>query len=161
MTSKIYRSAQGKLIDLGALMLENEQTRAVGNMNVNARGDLLDSNNRIIEARPKQVQKQYKRQATVMDSGPVTSSTRAAKQNQKTGVNKKPAEVVESQDEDLADPITEEAQEAVAETPETPTSQPIPRGGLAAAIARSREVKQEKLKTPRQVAQDQAGVRKI
>jgi hypothetical protein len=35
------------------------------------------------------------------------------------------------------------------------------KGGLAAAIARSREINQEPLKTPRQIAQQQAGVRKF
>ena len=49
MTRKTYKTAQGKTIDLGALLLQNEQVRAVGNMNVNARGDLLDGSNRVIE----------------------------------------------------------------------------------------------------------------
>ena len=39
MTRKVYKSAMGQPIDLGALLLQNEQDRAVGNMNVNARGD--------------------------------------------------------------------------------------------------------------------------
>ena len=33
--AKMYRSSQGKGIDLGALLLQNETVRAVGNMNVN------------------------------------------------------------------------------------------------------------------------------
>jgi hypothetical protein len=40
------------------------------------------------------------------------------------------------------------------------TSGQIPRGGLAAAIARSREVKQDLEKTPRQLAQE-TSLRKI
>ena len=62
MTSKIYRSSQGKSIDLGIIMLQNEQVRAVGNMSVNARGDLLDDHNRIISTKPEQVQRQYNKQ---------------------------------------------------------------------------------------------------
>ena len=57
MAQKIYKSAMGRVVDIGALMLENENVRAVGNMNVNARGDTLDSANRVIESKPKQVQK--------------------------------------------------------------------------------------------------------
>jgi hypothetical protein len=38
---RTYRTAQGKMIDLDGLILTNEQTIAVGNMNVNARGDEL------------------------------------------------------------------------------------------------------------------------
>ena len=48
MTKKIYRSARGKAVDIGALMLQNEHTRAVGNMKVNARCDRINANNEII-----------------------------------------------------------------------------------------------------------------
>ena len=37
------RSAQGKMIDMTALAARNERVRAVGNMNVNARGDTIDA----------------------------------------------------------------------------------------------------------------------
>ena len=49
MTSKVYKTANGKTLDLGALMLKNENVRAVGNMKVNARGDTIDSANRVIK----------------------------------------------------------------------------------------------------------------
>lgn len=61
MTKKIYKTAMGKTVDMGALMLQNEHVRAVGNMNVNARGDLLDSNNQVIDQKNRQVQRQYNR----------------------------------------------------------------------------------------------------
>jgi hypothetical protein len=64
MTKQVYKTAQGKTIDMGKLMLQNEQVRAVGNMNVNARGDLLDSQNRVITSKTRQVNRQYDRQAT-------------------------------------------------------------------------------------------------
>ena len=62
MTRKVYRTAQGKLVDLGALQLQNEHVRAVGNMSVNARGDLLDSRNRPIASKNSQVARQYSKQ---------------------------------------------------------------------------------------------------
>jgi hypothetical protein len=62
MTQKIYRTAQGKVIDMGKLILQNEQVRAVGNMNVNARGDLIDDKNQVITDKTKQVKRQYDRQ---------------------------------------------------------------------------------------------------
>ena len=46
---KNYRSAMGKTIDMAALASRNEHTRAVGNMRVNARGDTIDANGRIIK----------------------------------------------------------------------------------------------------------------
>jgi len=62
MTQKIYKTANGKTVDMGSLALKNEQVRAVGNMKVNARGDQVDDNNRVISSKPEQVQRQYQRQ---------------------------------------------------------------------------------------------------
>jgi len=62
MTKSVYRSAQGKMIDMGKLVLQNETVRAVGNMNVNARGDLIDDSNQVIATKPQQVNRQYDRQ---------------------------------------------------------------------------------------------------
>ena len=64
MTSKVYKSAQGKLVDMGRLQLQNEGVRAVGNMKVNARGDMVDDMNRVISTKAEQVNKQYKTQTT-------------------------------------------------------------------------------------------------
>lgn len=62
MTSKVYKTAQGKTVDMGRLALQNENVRAVGNMKVNARGDLVDDMNRVISKKNEQVQKQYNNQ---------------------------------------------------------------------------------------------------
>lgn len=45
---KTYRSAQGKVVDMAALAAKNDKVRAVGNMRVNARGDTIDANGRVI-----------------------------------------------------------------------------------------------------------------
>ena len=71
MTNKIYRSAQGKTVDIGALMLQNETVRAVGNMNVNARGDRIDEQGRQLAARSEQVNRGIDRTVTnVLPSQP-------------------------------------------------------------------------------------------
>ena len=44
----IYRTAMGKPVDMASLAQKNEKVRAVGNMNVNARGDTIDANGRVI-----------------------------------------------------------------------------------------------------------------
>lgn len=64
MTSKVYTTAQGKTVDMGRLALQNEQTRAVGNMKVNARGDLLDDTGKVITSKNAQVNQQYNKQVT-------------------------------------------------------------------------------------------------
>lgn len=62
MSRKIYRTAQGKTIDLGALQLQNETVKAVGNMGVNARGDKVNEKNNVIEGRNASMSRQYKKQ---------------------------------------------------------------------------------------------------
>lgn len=61
MTRDVYKTAQGKTLDMGALRLQNEQVRAVGNMKVNARGDIVDDQNSIISSKNQQVSRQYNR----------------------------------------------------------------------------------------------------
>lgn len=62
MTNEVYRSANGKTVDMGALRLQNEKVRAVGNMRVNARGDVINDNNQVIRTRNEQVGQQYNTQ---------------------------------------------------------------------------------------------------
>lgn len=56
-----YRSALGKMIDMSQLAQKNEHTRAVGNMKVNARGDTIDSNGKVIVPVTKKVGDAYQR----------------------------------------------------------------------------------------------------
>jgi hypothetical protein len=64
MAGKIYKTALGKTVDMGKLSLQNEKVRAVGNMKVNARGDMIDDMNRVISSKTDQVNKQYNKQTT-------------------------------------------------------------------------------------------------
>ena len=56
-----YRSAQGKMVDMTALAAKNERVRAVGNMKVNARGDTIDENGKIITPVTQKVGESYQR----------------------------------------------------------------------------------------------------
>jgi outer membrane biosynthesis protein TonB len=190
MTSKIYRSAQGKSVDLGTIMLQNEHVRAVGNMKVNARGDKLDSANNVIETKPQQIQKQNDRATSNVSVSPVHTSSkksRGAKQKVEPAakihskghvantpppppVQDTPPTVQQSTPPVEKKPVPEvktkpQDQQVEAKKPATPPKSTTPAtgspaGGLAGAIARSREIKQELDRTRRQQAQDH-GVRKI
>lgn len=48
---QIYRTMQGKEIDMGKLVNQNEMTIAVGNMRVNARGDRLGPGGKVVQTR--------------------------------------------------------------------------------------------------------------
>ena len=54
-----FKSAMGKVVDMNALAAKNERVRAVGNMKVNARGDSIDSQNRIIKPVTEKVNDNY------------------------------------------------------------------------------------------------------
>ena len=56
----VYRTMQGKVIDLEKLMRENELLPAVGNMRVNARGDEIGPGGKIIRTR-EQIPAEYYR----------------------------------------------------------------------------------------------------
>ena len=56
--NKVYRTAQGRSVDFGALLLANENEPALGNMNVNARGDQINSDGEIVKSR-EEIMKEY------------------------------------------------------------------------------------------------------
>lgn len=177
MTNKIYKTAQGQSIDLGAILLKNEHVRAVGNMNVNARGDLLDGSNRVIDQRNQQVARQLENTTQpapiTVSNKPLHSSTVAARRSRET-----PDTVTTVQDPVVDAPVVPEPDPVpvsepapvdlapvesspvdLAPTADTPVEPPLT--GLAAAMARSRTVTQEKLKTPKEIAKTRPGVNRL
>jgi len=61
--AKVHKSALGKMVDMDALRAKNEHVRAVGNMSVNSRGDVIDSYDRVTNDNNKRVNEQYMRSA--------------------------------------------------------------------------------------------------
>tara|TARA_Y100000591_G_C21294193_1_gene433326 strand:- start:80 stop:451 length:372 start_codon:yes stop_codon:yes gene_type:complete len=55
----IKKTNRGQTVDMSSLVLSNEQTVAVGNMKVNARGDQLDSNGNVVKTKTEQAQAYY------------------------------------------------------------------------------------------------------
>ena len=56
----VYKTADGKLVDMDRLRLQNEYEQAVGNMQVNARGDEIDNQGNIIRSRNEIMRDHYK-----------------------------------------------------------------------------------------------------
>ena len=74
---KIYRSMQGKQVDLDLLIKRNEMTPAVGNARVNARGDELGPGGKIIRKREEVVRDYYKGSKPVVDE-PIANNNLSA-----------------------------------------------------------------------------------
>jgi hypothetical protein len=68
----VYRSMQGKEVDMAKLALQNETTVAIGNVRVNARGDELGPGGRIVKKREDVLKEYYQdHPQTVPDEAPV------------------------------------------------------------------------------------------
>lgn len=64
---KIYRTANGRHIDLDLLIARNELTPAVGNAKINARGDELGPGGKIIRRREEVLKEYYNKSSGVPD----------------------------------------------------------------------------------------------
>jgi hypothetical protein len=62
---KVYRTANGKNIDMDTLRQRNELTPAVGNSRVNARGDQLGPGGKIVRSREEVLKDFYDQSETV------------------------------------------------------------------------------------------------
>jgi hypothetical protein len=144
---RIYTTAQGKQVDIESLRVANEESIAVGNMKVNARGDKLGAGGRVVETR-NQTQDQYYRLNTPV---PVEiaqdEQEQIVRQQVRSGARM-------SQGAPIAEPgpapvIETKATEEVVK-PTTPED-PVPglRGSLAASLAAPATVKQQAIPDPR------------
>lgn len=127
---RIYKTAAGKTIDLEKLALRNEETIAVGNMRVNARGDELGPGGKVVKGRNQRVQETYDIHGPIAKNTPTMTSNKAAKQQYQP-------ETVTSKDV-VADKITEVNSKKPVDSVVSDSSTKKPRGGLAAAVARSK-----------------------
>ena len=67
---RMYRTMQGRMIDIEKLRGANEDVRAVGNMNVNARGDVLSKSGQVVTPKAKVIQKYYEQPKGRVDDTP-------------------------------------------------------------------------------------------
>lgn len=70
MAKNLYRTAQGQLIDVDHLRLANETTKAVGNMQVNARGDEIKSDGTIVKTKQQQLKERNQKMKNLVTYNP-------------------------------------------------------------------------------------------
>ena len=75
MTKKVHKTAMGSVIDMDMIRLSNENTRAVGNMPVNARGDIIDSNGFVVKTREQIVNEYYQLHSNVPSTKKINRDT--------------------------------------------------------------------------------------
>ena len=69
---RMYRSMQGRMIDIDKLRTANEDVRAVGNMNVNARGDVIAKGGNVVKTKAQVIKKYYEQPRGMVDDTPTT-----------------------------------------------------------------------------------------
>lgn len=75
---KKYRTSRGQVVDYGAMLNNNERVPAIGNMNVNARGDEIAPDGTIIKTRD-QIMREYHNLSTMVPSdGDIPESSNQA-----------------------------------------------------------------------------------
>jgi len=90
---RMYRTMQGKMIDMDRLRAANEDVRAVGNMNVNAKGDVIGPGGKIVKPKSDVMKKYYEQPKGKVDDTPIRARPVAPKriaQPQPKAVAQKP-----------------------------------------------------------------------
>jgi hypothetical protein len=76
---KVYKSMQGKTVDMDLLRQRNELTPAVGNARVNARGDELGPGGKIVKTREAVVKEYYESKGGMPEETAVKKSNAVEK----------------------------------------------------------------------------------
>ena len=175
---KTYRTSSGQQVDFGALLLNNETVPALGNMNVNARGDEIAPDGTITKSR-EDIMREYNELNTMVPQvgaipegtgleadddwqdwePPVTTPEPAPVANMSVPTETVTASVEEPVVEapttgtNVGKDIAEQA--AVEEKAKTPT------GGLAAAVAAAKKPESNVQQSAQAQEKENPGVRRI
>ena len=142
--SRVYKTAKGKMVDMDRIKLSNEDVVAIGNMRVNARGDLLGAGGKVTAGRNQVMDQAYAVPDSVPDEGYSPNNNakqRAARQAAADATKSKALHdlannlVVPT----VAEPVVDD------ETPAVPAA----RGTLASSVAKKTVVTQGPTTDPR------------
>ena len=128
-----HRTARGIPVDMDRLRLANEQTIAVGNMKVNARGDQLGAGGKVIKTRQQVMAEKNKLKGPIADNSLTVAESMGA---------------VIQETVDIDSSLSQTAESIIRE--ESPVEDVVPgyvkpRGSFADSVAKETEVTQELL----------------
>jgi hypothetical protein len=107
----MQRSAMGKAVDMSAIVTQNEKVRAVGNMGVNARGDVIDSYGRVVQQNTKRVKDSYDNTLDESNNGePVMSIQSGLKEDVQPIFSPEEEKFLEDIDDDFVKSEVEEVE---------------------------------------------------
>ena len=149
MPKRVHRTARGQTIDMESLRLSNEETIAVGNMKVNARGDELGFGGKIVKTRKEVADETYKVHTMVPQDDKVFTDAEDSQ-----AVNTKPTS-------SGVETVVKQEPKSTIEGFVAPKQEPqVMRGGLAAALAKKVELEEPEV-NPAGINTGDTGVKRI
>jgi hypothetical protein len=132
--NKLYRTAQGRSLDIEKMRLQNEMVPAIGNMRVNARGDQLGPGGKIVRTREEIMDEVYR----AKHDNHTHEATEGPIPNKSSKPNTAPSQAI---------PTSNKQKEFTPGTvgADTVEKAPTPKGGLAKAVAKAKKKDQENL----------------
>ncbi len=165
---KTYRTSSGQQVDFGALLLNNETVPALGNMNVNARGDEIAPDGSITKSREDIMREYNELNTMVPQDGAIPEGTGLEAdddwQDWEPPVKEEtPVAEVTSQGQDSSEAavaatgtnVGQQIAEQAEEKAKTPT------GGLAAAVAAAKKPVSDVKQSAQAQEKENPGVRRI
>ena len=106
---KVYKSANGKIVDMDMLRQRNELTPAVGNARVNARGDELGPGGKIIRKREEVLRDYYEASNATIKDEVIARKPEEVEEPKKTTAKKATKKAEEAVKQDAQDDWVEDS----------------------------------------------------
>jgi len=174
---KTYRTSSGQQVDFGALLLNNETVPALGNMNVNARGDEIAPDGTITKSREDIMREYNELNTMVPQDGAIPEGTGLEADDDwqdweppVTTPEPTPVANMSVPTETVAASVEEPVVEApkgtnvgqqIAEQTQVEEKAKTPTGGLAAAIAAAKKPESNVQQSAQTQEKENPGVRRI
>jgi len=120
---RMYRTMQGRMVDIEKLRSTNESVRAVGNMNVNGRGDVVGLGGTIVKSKESVMREYYEAPKGRTSDVPTRKISRAPRQTAPVTENK----VITPQPKQVQGQTTKFK-------PKEEVAQPVEKKGIDAAL---------------------------
>jgi len=121
---RMYRTMQGRMVDIEKLRAANESERAVGNMSVNARGDILGPSGQIVTKKENVMKKYYEQPKGMVDDTPARAKPIPARRTPPTQANQD-VQIVRQKEPQVMAPIPPKAEAKKIVKPEAPKTETV------------------------------------
>ena len=121
---RMYRTMQGRMVDIEKLRAANESERAVGNMSVNARGDVLGPSGQIVTKKENVMKNYYEQPKGMVDDTPSRAKPTPAPRTPPAQANQG-VKIVRQSEPQVMKPIPPKAEPKKIVKPESPKTETV------------------------------------